>query len=629
MVIGPRWLTITGDDGRPRLAHPEDNVRVEVEAGLKRDIPLIPVLVQNAAIPDRSQLPDTLRDLPGKNGLPVRRDPDFDTDMHRLIRQLEQWLGEEQPAQLAGPVTIATQSGLVATGAVITVEERVAAELDAAFAERDWPAVIDKGRYLTRRAPGTVSTDTNLKYGLALLEEGEPAQALPPLNAALAKSPNDLRVLRAAARARQQAGQGADAEPILQDALALVNDRGERLNLLAEYVSLLVGLKRWDDAIKRCAEALRLAPGDPQWQARQLRALREAHRDAEALAVARALTARADATADDWLTRARLAYVVAGNKTTDEVRSAIDSAAKLIPANDTALEQARQDLLPPPPPPPPQRVNLPPDRLPPALANLGFAGYAKQNTQFILPPVCTVAAGPFMLGSDKRHDPQAGDNETPEHQVTLPAYQIGRFPVTVAEYACFVASGHAEPQKGAYGVDWRAQLTRLDHPVTCVTWRDAAAYAAWLASLTEMPWRLPTEAEWEKAARWDPQRSVARLYPWGDQFDKSRCNTKESGKGATTPVYAYVNAGGASPCGALDMAGNVWEWTSSLYKPYPYSQNDGREEENSTENRVLRGGSWLDVARGARAAFRGNFRWVGFLGSYGFRLVLSPVRAGS
>ena len=90
---------------------------------------------------------------------------------------------------------------------------------------------------------------------------------------------------------------------------------------------------------------------------------------------------------------------------------------------------------------------------------------------------------------------------------------------------------------------------------------------------------------------------------------------------------AYVNAGGASPWGALDMAGNVWEWTSSLYTPYPYSASDGREDPNSTENRALRGGSWSYDARLARAAYRAVVGPAGFIGVYGFRLVLSAVSA--
>jgi formylglycine-generating enzyme required for sulfatase activity len=177
-------------------------------------------------------------------------------------------------------------------------------------------------------------------------------------------------------------------------------------------------------------------------------------------------------------------------------------------------------------------------------------------------------------------------------------------------------------------VTWPSQQQHLDHPVVCVSWQDANAYITWLRSTTgQSDWRLPTEAEWEKAARWDPQRNTSRLYPWGDTFDQTRANTSESGIKTTTAIGAYPS--GASPFGVEDMAGNVWEWTSSLYKPYPYTQSDGCEALESTENRTLRGGSWGGYARGARAAYRGNGGPVGFSGNFGFRLVLARVGAGS
>ncbi len=176
------------------------------------------------------------------------------------------------------------------------------------------------------------------------------------------------------------------------------------------------------------------------------------------------------------------------------------------------------------------------------------------------------------MGSDKSRDREAFDDELPQHRVELAAFQIGKYPVTVAEYALAVTAG-AVPEPPAVGsVTWQTQLQHLDHPVVCVSWQDATAYAAWLRTVTERQtgWRLPSEAQWEKAARWDPAANASRIYPWGDSFDTSRCNTYESGIGTTTPVGSYPASdqrrSGASPCGAEDMAGNVWEWTSSLYQ---------------------------------------------------------------
>jgi formylglycine-generating enzyme required for sulfatase activity len=165
-------------------------------------------------------------------------------------------------------------------------------------------------------------------------------------------------------------------------------------------------------------------------------------------------------------------------------------------------------------------------------------------------------------------------------------------------------------------------MQKLDHPVVYVSWDDAVAYAAWLAQTTGQPWRLPSEAEWEKAAR----GTDGRIYPWGDTFDKARANTSESGIKTTTAVGSYPS--GSSPYGAQDMAGNVWEWTHSLFKSYPYIPNDGREVGNYTDYRILRGGSWGDLAWCARAACR-LLDTPGYL-SYviGFRLAVA-ASAGS
>lgn len=157
-----------------------------------------------------------------------------------------------------------------------------------------------------------------------------------------------------------------------------------------------------------------------------------------------------------------------------------------------------------------------------------------------------VPPGPFLMGSDRAIDSQASDNELPQHQVTLPGYWIGRYPVTVAQFKAFVEeSGHRPADRDSLrGPD--------DHPVVNVTWHDALAYCRWLGAKTGLLVTLPSEAEWEKAAR----GTDGGIYPWGnDPPDDSRCNF--GGRvGQTTPVGRYSPRGG-SPYGCADMAGNV------------------------------------------------------------------------
>jgi formylglycine-generating enzyme required for sulfatase activity len=287
----------------------------------------------------------------------------------------------------------------------------------------------------------------------------------------------------------------------------------------------------------------------------------------------------------------------------------------------------------PPPPPartvpsyPTPRGGQPAGHLTPMpLYRVGLRGWIVNGAECILPPLCAVPEGVFTMGSDSARDPHTYGNETPQYPVTAGPFAINQYPVTVAEYACAVrAKAVREPPRREYHgtvVDWPSQLQRPDHPAVSVSWHDATAYARWLARVTHQAWRLPTEAEWEKAAR----GTDARIYPWGDAFDSARCNTSESGIGSTAPVGSYPN--GASPYGAQDMAGNVREWTSSLYKPYPYRADDGREQPSASGPRVLRGGSYRTRAILARAAFRDRNEPEDIGGARGFRLIFAVADA--
>ncbi len=194
-----------------------------------------------------------------------------------------------------------------------------------------------------------------------------------------------------------------------------------------------------------------------------------------------------------------------------------------------------------------------------------------------------VPAGEFLMGSDH---PEADADERPVARLNLEAFWIDRVEVTNARYGACVEAGACSLAIGAAS----GEATKADHPVSMVGWAQAAAYCRWVGK------RLPTEAEWEKAAR----GVDGHTYPWGRSFEPDRLNAGYTA--GTAAVGSYVD--GASPYRVLDMAGNVWEWTSSLYRPYPYDSRDGREDPTARGARVNRGGSWYYGAWYARATYR-------------------------
>jgi formylglycine-generating enzyme required for sulfatase activity len=255
------------------------------------------------------------------------------------------------------------------------------------------------------------------------------------------------------------------------------------------------------------------------------------------------------------------------------------------------------------------------ERIPHHLQQLGFRMWLTQDkVEFILPPCCFVPSGPFLMGSDSTIDVLAYKDEIPQQLVTTDAFQIGKYPVTVAEYACAVQQKIVPEPKEFKGVTWRDQLCRPDWPATSVFWIHAAIYCAWLSEVMRISCRLPTEAEWEKAAR----GTDGRIYPWGNQWDPGLTNTPEEGFGTLAPIGEYPE--GISPYGLHDMVGNVWEWCHSIYRPYPYDPNDGRETLSVGDDRVMRGGAWYCVPYNARTTCRG----IGYSGQYlggGFRIL--------
>ena len=220
-----------------------------------------------------------------------------------------------------------------------------------------------------------------------------------------------------------------------------------------------------------------------------------------------------------------------------------------------------------------------------------------------------IPEGPFWIGSPEG---EGEDREHPQHEVPLAEFYLMWAPVTNAQYRLFVEDGGYEEGEWWTEAGWEAKekngwseprywgdgrWNRPEQPVVGVSWYEALAFAHWAGGT------LPSEAEWEKAASWDPEAGRKRRYPWGDEWDATRCNTIEEGLRRTTPVGQY-SPRGDSAYGLVDMAGNVWEWTRSRLAGYPYAAGDGREGLEGAAARVVRGGAFDLGARLARCACR-------------------------
>ncbi|MFM7171556.1 MAG: SUMF1/EgtB/PvdO family nonheme iron enzyme, partial [Caldilinea sp.] len=325
------------------------------------------------------------------------------------------------------------------------------------------------------------------------------------------------------------------------------------------------------------------------------------------------------------------------------------------------------------------------------------------GVEAIEPQMVSIPAGTATLGGE---DPEAYSDEQPESHVPIAAFELAVYPVTNAEFACFVeAGGYGDPSlwtaggqawlrgegridpeteqnlrefyrifsqdveayiaktKRTYAMDdasadfyravaanmsedeyvqaytdqilseqrreprfWQdSRFNRPTQPVVGVNWYEAMAYAAWLARVTGKGYCLPSEAQWEWAARRRQKRTLwhwgdrsGRRYPWGDKWDGSKCNWRGSGLNAPNPVGVYPH--GVTAEGLHELAGNVYEWTTSLYRPYRYRADDGREAAEVEGLRVARGGSWYTDPKTVRCANRYRDIPRYRINDWGFRL---------
>jgi len=267
-----------------------------------------------------------------------------------------------------------------------------------------------------------------------------------------------------------------------------------------------------------------------------------------------------------------------------------------------------------------------------------------------------IPKGEFIIGStpsevdeqivnNPQSDKRLFERQLPQHELFLETYQISKYPITNIQFENFINdTGYkTTAQVEGWGYHFDKEMKQINgacwnhphgpksninnkknHPVVMVSWFDTQEFCRWLSKETSKEYRLPTEAEWEKAAR----GSKGNIWPWGNNWDQEKCNSNNQ-VGTTTEVEAYAT-GGDSFYGCCDMVGNVLEWTSTTIgkvEPwpakftYPYNPSDGREDLNSNTRRVGRGGTYQRNADFCRCAFRFADMPKDRYSSMGFRIV--------
>lgn len=260
-------------------------------------------------------------------------------------------------------------------------------------------------------------------------------------------------------------------------------------------------------------------------------------------------------------------------------------------------------------------------------AKLALACDPRPGVLTLEPAWCPIPGGAFVMGSGS-HDAEAYAHERPQHLVRVSAFRMARYPVTNGQWQSFVNAGGykdsrwwtAAGRRALEACGWTVPRfwgnhswsgNHLNHPVVGVSWYEALAYCRWLSSELADDVRICTEAEWEKAAR----GVDGRIYPFGNELDGEALPASDTRLAdAPTPVGCYPR--GASPWGVEDMVGNTYAWTTSRWGAtegtaafgYPYNENDGREDLDSDDYRVVRGGAWSFPLRNARCAYRGKDR---------------------
>ena len=586
VVIGKQWLNIKDQRGERRLDNPEDFVRVEVATALDREIRVIPVLVEHALMPRSIELPENLKLLSRRNALLVNHQS-FNADANRLIAHVERALEAAENSRVLEAQKL---------------EEK----------RKEKAAELKRERERSLRQNQTLKLHTQSDTAISAQDWALAKQKLQQI---LSLDANDLQ---------------AQAKLELAD---------EKLTALAE-----------EEQAQRIAqeEALKEKAARTQVQAAQERADRLAREKRDAEEKARQATlrkerqqARIGSLTSFMKGKGALlgvgAFVFAclifgGNYLINNLFDApTPTATRLIVTEAPATVVLETDV-------PTEVVGIVPTAVNDELG-VGSTMVSEKDGMLMV----YVPAGEFQMGSDAddalvecqkfRDDCQRDwfTDEEPIHTVALDAYWIDQTEVTNAMYAKCVAAGACdEPdQSRSYTRDsYYGDAEFDDYPVIYVSWEDAGNYCSWAER------RLPSEAEWEKAAGWNADTQSQRLYPWGDEFALGEANFCDSncsydwknenyddGYADTSPVGIYES--GQSFYGAYDMAGNVWEWVADWYDVYP-GGDESVSDYFGEQRRALRGGSWDYYGSYLRSAYRYWYYPSNSSNFIGFRCSRSP-----
>ena len=572
VVIGRGWLGAADADGQPRLQNSEDFVRLEIEAALSRDIPVVPLLLGDTQIPSAEELPESLRALAFRNGTPIRPLPTFDEDVKRLIRGIDRHTESKAKAQDGEPIDSANSPGEPDSGVSVPTEPVEAASTDQsserkaekerarqAKPEEAAATVTEKAptrRHATpaatarRKVPvavvvGLLVLLAGLGYGFWTVEQGRQEAVTRLLGEAA----------QAVAAARfEDARSFVDQANGIKPGAEVVARAYERLEFSIQQAAQEAKIKAAEERqrlaaleLERKADAIRLAKEEAEIEAAKAEEERQRHAALE-------LKRKADAK--------RQAEQEAEGKAAKAAEERQRLAALALERN--VDEEARR---------------------PGHVFRDALAGGGQGPDMVVMP------GGTFWMGSP---DSEKGrDSDETRRKVAIAGFSISKYEITFAQYDAFCdATKRKKPRDRGSG--------RGNQPVIYVSWHDATAYAKWISTETGKNYRLPSEEEWEYAAR----AGTTTRYWWGSDIGKKRANCRHCGSKWDGKQAAPVGSFEPNPFGLYDTAGNVWEWTASRYK----------------SGRVVRGGSWFDSADLLRSANRSRNGADGAVDDVGFRL---------